>query len=162
MSRLSAKEESMTAVYDWLGSYSIHPEFFKLSRTALDSSRRIEVSPSDRVEKHQDCILYMNEQEEPVQISAEDSQVSFKGFGHMDSSDSNDTLPYDGNCFVIAPVDEIVPSQLLEGDRYGWFSNTLNFTLNKFMFANLAKPASLNFKKEAKLFKLRENKLSAE
>ena len=114
MTRFFGKEEKMSAAYDWIGSQNIHPEVFALLSTQVDSIRHTKVLFSESVAAYHDCVLRMDPDAEP---ESEDGEVYIKGFGKI-IEDNDDTLHLDDISFLVAPIEEKPPSQIMEHDRY--------------------------------------------
>jgi hypothetical protein len=54
--------DSMQAVYDWVGSCALHPEYFNLSQCQGQM-----IMPSDPIANVANCTLYMEVSTSPVQ-----------------------------------------------------------------------------------------------
>ena len=82
-SRLFHPNDIMSAVYDWVGSLVLTPEHFRLS--VFDG---ICLSPSEPVTIAESTMLYMSECDSSPDMSLEDSQVNFRGFGQGNLDDT--------------------------------------------------------------------------
>ena len=52
-----------------------------------------------------------------AELESEDGEVYIKGFGKI-IEDNDDTLHLDDISFLVAPIEEKPPSQIMEHDRY--------------------------------------------
>lgn len=104
----------MSAVYDWIGSLSLTPENFTLC--TFDGSCLL---PSESVQVAERTMLYMAESDDAPDLTNEDSEVNFKGFGTSEP-DLDGTLPLTSSMsqpstsFDVCPIPERPPEQLFE------------------------------------------------
>ena len=68
--------QKMAAVYDWIGSLQLIPLYFSLSSTPGNV-----IDPSVSIDYSADKVLFMEERDDPIPLSADDDEVFFKGFG---------------------------------------------------------------------------------
>ena len=76
VSRTFHLNSMMSAVYDWIGPLSLTPENFTLC--TFDGSCLL---PSESVQVAERTMLYMAESDDAPDLTNEDSEVNFKGFG---------------------------------------------------------------------------------
>lgn len=105
----------MSAVFDWIGSLNIHPEFFSLCATQVDSLRYPKVSISESVIAYHGCVLRMNPDGKP---DLEDPEVHIKGFGTITQENHDETLPLDDTPYLILLAEEKPLVQVFEDSRY--------------------------------------------
>ena len=98
------ESDCMACVYDWVGSLSIIPEHFQL----LDYAGRM-LLPSQPVKQAKNTTLYMSEAMSTPPL--EDEEVTFLGFG------MNEWEPLADSNYLLHPISETVPEQLLECDE---------------------------------------------
>ena len=108
VSRMFLKNSTMNQVYDWVGSLSLLPEHFRL---VYPLSGEV-VLPERPVTEAANCVLCMNESEEPLSLVHDDPEISAIGFSG-DSVPSIDTVP------------EFLPEQFMEGDENETVRNNL-------------------------------------
>ena len=111
VSRMFLKNSTMNQVYDWVGSLSLLPEHFRL---VYPLSGEV-VLPERPVTEAANCVLCMNESEEPLSLVHDDPEISAVGFSG-DSVPSIDTVP------------EFLPEQFMEGDENETVSNNLRLS----------------------------------
>ena len=70
--------QKMAAVYDWIGSLQLIPLYFSLSSTLGNV-----IDPSVSIDYSADKVLFMEQRDDPIRLSADDDEVSFKGFGEI-------------------------------------------------------------------------------
>ena len=70
--------QKMAAVYDWIGSLQLIPLYFSLSSTPGNM-----IDPSLSIDYSADKVLFMEQRDDPIPLSADDDEVSFKGFGEI-------------------------------------------------------------------------------
>lgn len=98
------ESDCMACVYDWVGSLSIIPEHVQL----LDYAGRM-LLPSQPVKQAKNTTLCMIEAWSTPPL--EDEEVTFLGFG------INEWEPLDDSNYLVHPISETVPEQLLECDE---------------------------------------------
>ena len=98
------ESDCMACVYDWVGSLSIIPEHFQL----LDYAGRM-LLPSQPVKQAKNTTLCMSEAMSTPPL--DDEEVTFLGFG------INEWEPLDDSNYLVHPISETVPEQLLECDE---------------------------------------------
>lgn len=76
ISRMFLKNSTMNQVYDWVGSLSLLPEHFRL---VYPVSGEI-MLPEKPVVEAANCVLCMNECEEPLSLVHDDPEISAAGF----------------------------------------------------------------------------------
>ena len=114
VSRPFHQHSMMSAVYDWVGSLSLTPEQFTLC--GFDGKCLL---PSESVQAAERTMLYMTETDVSPDLTSEDSEINFKGFGNGEPN-LDDTLPLTSSMsepstgFDISPITERPPEQLFE------------------------------------------------
>ena len=98
------ESDCMACVYDWVGSLSIIPVHFQL----LDYAGRM-LLPSQPVKQAKNTTLCMSEA--MLRPPFEDKEVTILGFG------INEWEPLDDSNYLVHPISETVPEQLLECDE---------------------------------------------
>ena len=73
--RLFKPSDSMQAVYDWVGSMCHEPLYFNL---LLPASTILAIFPDEKVSNHGNSVLIMNEVDEPIENSNNES-ITFQG-----------------------------------------------------------------------------------
>ena len=87
VTRLFKPNDTMSAAYDYIGSLSPDPEFFHLCKYP----RKV-TDPTENVSKVND-LLFLEVKDTPV-ILGEDQEISLPGFGTLEPSSLEQTLPY--------------------------------------------------------------------
>ena len=78
VNRAFKPKQKMAVVYDWIGSLRLIPLYFPLSSTpgnVIDQSVSIDYSA--------DKVLFMEQRDDPIPLSAVDDEVAFKGLGEI-------------------------------------------------------------------------------
>ena len=78
VNRAFKPNQKMAAVYDWIGSLQLIPLYFSLSSTPGNV-----IDPSVSIDCSADKVLFMEQRDDPIPLSADDDEVSFKGFGEI-------------------------------------------------------------------------------
>ena len=78
VNRAFKPNQKMAAVYDWIGSLQLIPLYFSLSSTPDNV-----IDPSVSIDYSADKVLFMEQRDDPIPLSADDDEVSFKGFGEI-------------------------------------------------------------------------------
>ena len=78
VNRAFKPNQKMAAVYDWIGSLQLIPLYFSLSNTPGNV-----IDPSVSIDYSADKVLFMEQRDDPIPLSADDDEVSFKGFGEI-------------------------------------------------------------------------------
>ena len=112
ISRMFLKNSTMNQVYDWVGSLSLLPEYFRL---VYPVSGEI-VLPEKPVVEAANYVLCMNECEEPLSLVHEDPEISTAGFAR----DSD---------LSVENMSEFLPDQLMEEDESETGAVSTNFLL---------------------------------
>ena len=112
ISRIFLKNSTMNQVYDWVGSLSLLPEYFRL---VYPVSGEIVLTKKPVVEAA-NCVLCMNECEDPLSLVHEDPEISTAGFARdADLSVEN--------------MSEFLPDQFMEEDKSETGAVSINFLL---------------------------------
>ena len=78
VNRAFKPNQKMAAVYDWTGLLQLIPLYFLLSSTPGNV-----IDPSVCIDYSVDKVLLMEQRDDPIPLSADDDEVSFKGFGKI-------------------------------------------------------------------------------
>ena len=111
VSRAFRVGEKMLAVYDWCGSLEPVPEHFSLC-----TSQQHILLPHEPVISAKGIMLYVHIEENPINLSPQDSEVTFKGFGWSGDGIEDDTFPL---------TDEEMPKNIMEGDHTRYLNCTM-------------------------------------
>ena len=103
--------ENMSAVYDWAGSLSIHPESFTLSGCGLPK-----LKPSQLIIALNKLVLNMTETETTPDYPEE--EINFLGYGP--DSVCDDTVTESWIAVERMTVPETLPEVIMEGDSPRW------------------------------------------
>lgn len=103
--------ENMSAVYDWVGSLSIHPESFTLSGCGLPK-----LKPSQPIITLNKLVLNMTETETTPNYPEE--ELNFLGYGP--DSVCDDTVTDSWIAVERMTVPETLPEVIMEGDSPRW------------------------------------------
>ena len=73
LKRIFRVSDTFQQIYDWVGSLYHYPEYFELSKLPGET-----VYPNESALKAENCILYMQERDDPISQEENDSVVGFK------------------------------------------------------------------------------------
>lgn len=85
--RYFSKTDTLIAVYDWVGSLSLYPEYFTLC-----SSPHQPCLPSTPIDEIAGQILYVKEECNGMMMWPDDPEINFLGYGVLGSISNNDTV----------------------------------------------------------------------
>ena len=94
----------MAAVYDWIGSLQLFPVYFSLC-TAPGDPLDLSLLAEDAEGK----VLFMEPRDNPIPLSADDLEITFKGFGQH----GNVETALDDSLFDLGEIGTTPPLNLL-------------------------------------------------
>ena len=99
--------QAMAAVYDWIGSLQLFPVYFSLCTAPGDP-----FDPSLLAEDAEGKVLFMEPRDNPIPLSADDLEITFKGFGQH----GNVETALDDSLFDLGEIGTTPPLNLLAGE----------------------------------------------